>query len=115
MGVPGEGDCVVLPVANTTAEQLAAPPRPEAWVEKLLVAAGGTQVSSAMVIAVDECDGQQGVWRWASPISRRRPGDDLARSSAFRNNFAPVATGNHGQPAAPAVCRWLIRRLGRPS
>ncbi|MBX7074162.1 MAG: 6-carboxytetrahydropterin synthase [Pirellulales bacterium] len=54
-------DCVLLPVANTTAELLAR------WIgERLLVelAAKLRFRPQQMKIEVDECAGQQGIWDW---------------------------------------------------
>ena len=51
------GDCVLLPVANTTAELLAAHIGQE-------LLAGLPMTPSRLEIAVDECDGQWGVFRW---------------------------------------------------
>lgn len=55
------GDCVLLPVANTTAELLA-----KYIAEELLEALGESSrdAISALEIGVDECDGQWGVYRW---------------------------------------------------
>lgn len=55
-----QADCVLLPVVNTTAERLAE------WIGGQLLAALKSKcnfVPSALQIAVDECQGQQGVWR----------------------------------------------------
>jgi 6-pyruvoyltetrahydropterin/6-carboxytetrahydropterin synthase len=56
-----EGDCVLLPVANTTAELLA-----RHIAGKLLLALAGRTPTppTRLEIAVDECDGQWGVYRW---------------------------------------------------
>ena len=56
---PG-GDCRLLPVANTTAELLAA--HIGGQLRAALEAAGGKLDS--LQLEVDECDGQVGVWRW---------------------------------------------------
>ena len=52
-------DCVLLPVANTTAELLAR--YIGLQLEEALHAAGHTALTE-LVISVDECDGQQGIW-----------------------------------------------------
>lgn len=55
-----EQDCVLLPVANTTAELLAQ------WIgDQLLSALGEKSLCRPLelVIEVDECDGQWGVWQ----------------------------------------------------
>lgn len=52
-------ECVILPVANTTAEWIAAS------IGRDLVsalAAAGTRIAGRIVVAVDECEGQEGVW-----------------------------------------------------
>lgn len=52
-------ECVLLPVANTTAEWIAA------WLGGEIVtalAAAGEPVKGRIRVAVDECDGQEGVW-----------------------------------------------------
>lgn len=52
-------ECVLLPLANTTAEWLAA------WIGAELtasLAAAGTSLPGKIVVAVDECAGQEGVW-----------------------------------------------------
>ena len=52
-------ECVLLPVANTTAEWIAA------WIGAELttaLAAAGTPLLGRIVVAVDECAGQEGVW-----------------------------------------------------
>ncbi|HEX5472801.1 MAG TPA: 6-pyruvoyl tetrahydropterin synthase family protein [Lacipirellulaceae bacterium] len=56
------GDCRLLPVANTTAELLAA------YIGKRLMDSLGAAVAAIerLQIAVDECDGQIGVWRWSA-------------------------------------------------
>lgn len=54
-------ECVLLPLANTTAELLAR------WIgERLLAALGerGEPVPSRLVVEVDECDGQVGLCRF---------------------------------------------------
>jgi len=54
-------DCVLLPVANTTAELLAR------YIATELLTALGESVTgtlSQIEIGVDECDGQWGVYRW---------------------------------------------------
>jgi 6-pyruvoyltetrahydropterin/6-carboxytetrahydropterin synthase len=54
-------DCVLLPVANTTAELLAR------YIALDLLKALGEAVTAtltAVVVGVDECDGQWGVYRW---------------------------------------------------
>jgi 6-pyruvoyltetrahydropterin/6-carboxytetrahydropterin synthase len=54
-------DCVLLPVANTTAELLA-----KYIADELLAALGEADRQSidALEVGVDECDGQWGVYRW---------------------------------------------------
>ncbi len=56
------GDCRLLPVANTTAELLAA------YIgERLLTSLGETaSCVHRLQIELDECDGQIGAWRWQS-------------------------------------------------
>jgi 6-pyruvoyltetrahydropterin/6-carboxytetrahydropterin synthase len=56
-----DGDCVLLPVANTTAELLA-----RYIAGKLLLALAGRTPTppTRLEIAVDECDGQWGVYAW---------------------------------------------------
>ncbi|MEI6036627.1 MAG: 6-carboxytetrahydropterin synthase [Planctomycetota bacterium] len=52
-------ECVLLPIANTTAEWLAR------WIGRELIgtlAAAGTHVSSGLAVEVDECLGQSAVW-----------------------------------------------------
>lgn len=52
-------ECVLLPLANTTAEWIAA------WIGAELttaLAAAGTPLLGGIVVAVDECAGQEGVW-----------------------------------------------------
>ncbi len=54
-------DCVLLPVANTTAEMLAQ------FIGDALLAALAEKanfVPSSLEVAIDECDGQQGICRW---------------------------------------------------
>jgi 6-pyruvoyltetrahydropterin/6-carboxytetrahydropterin synthase len=53
------GDCRLLPVANTTAELLAA------YIGEQLLAALGKKASSieSLKVELDECDGQIAVWR----------------------------------------------------
>ncbi len=54
-------ECVLLPIANTTAELLAR------WIGERLLAAlaeRGEQVPQRLVVEVDECDGQVGVCRF---------------------------------------------------
>jgi len=53
-------DCVLLPVANTTAELLAR--YIGLQLEQLLLERCGFEATE-LCVAVDECDGQQGVWR----------------------------------------------------
>lgn len=55
------GDCVLLDVENTTAELLA-----RGLGQRLLeeLQRRGAGAIESCVIAVDECNGQQGVWRW---------------------------------------------------
>jgi 6-pyruvoyltetrahydropterin/6-carboxytetrahydropterin synthase len=55
------GDCVLLPVANTTAELLA-----RHIGQKLLAALRASQhfEPRRLQIEVDECEGQIGVWTW---------------------------------------------------
>jgi 6-pyruvoyltetrahydropterin/6-carboxytetrahydropterin synthase len=50
-------DCVLLPVANTTAELLAQ------YIGEQLQSALGVKLA-ALEVRVDECDGQWGVCRW---------------------------------------------------
>jgi 6-pyruvoyltetrahydropterin/6-carboxytetrahydropterin synthase len=52
-------DCVLLPVANTTAEMLAA-----YIAEELRLRL--PEPPTRMEVAVDECDGQWGVYRWSA-------------------------------------------------
>lgn len=55
-----QADCVLLPVVNTTAERLAE------WIGGQLLAALDEKCGfkpTALEISVDECQGQQGVWR----------------------------------------------------
>lgn len=59
------GDCVLLPVANTTAELLAR------HIGQELLAAIPAKPTSLQV-AVDECDGQWGVYRWHADASPTR-------------------------------------------
>lgn len=52
-------ECVVLPVANTTAEWIAE------WIGREIVAglgAAGKPPQGRLLVAVDECEGQEGVW-----------------------------------------------------
>ncbi len=58
-----KGDCVLLPVANTTAELLAR------YIGNALLAALAEQgfTPASIEVAVDECQGQQGVCRWDAP------------------------------------------------
>lgn len=54
-------DCVLLPVANTTAEVLAR------WIGERLLAELAAKLQfrpQRMKIEVDECAGQQGIWDW---------------------------------------------------
>lgn len=54
-------DCVLLPIANTTAELLAR------WIGLALQQRLGAEHAielGRITVAVDECDGQQGVWDW---------------------------------------------------
>ena len=63
------GDCRLLPVANTTAELLAA------YIGgQLLAVAGerGGKASQRLQVEVDECDGQIGVWEHRRLSIRRR-------------------------------------------
>ncbi len=56
------GDCVLLPVANTTAEMLAR------WIGQRLIerlAARGAARPERVLVEVDECFGQSGVWQMA--------------------------------------------------
>lgn len=57
-----KGDCVVLPVANTTVELLAN------YIGEQLLAALAKHgfKPHSLEVAVDECQGQQGVCRWDS-------------------------------------------------
>jgi 6-pyruvoyltetrahydropterin/6-carboxytetrahydropterin synthase len=57
------GDCVLLPVANTTAELLA-----RYIAGKLLAALAGRTPTppTRLEVAVDECDGQWGVFTWTA-------------------------------------------------
>jgi 6-pyruvoyltetrahydropterin/6-carboxytetrahydropterin synthase len=54
-------DCVLLPVANTTAEQLA-----KYIADQLFEMLGDAaiQAITQLEVGVDECDGQWGVYRW---------------------------------------------------
>ncbi|QDS97728.1 6-pyruvoyl trahydropterin synthase family protein [Adhaeretor mobilis] len=55
-----EGDCVLLPMANTTAELLAK------WIGGRLLeslAQRSLEPPTELIIEVDECDGQWGVWQ----------------------------------------------------
>jgi 6-pyruvoyltetrahydropterin/6-carboxytetrahydropterin synthase len=54
-------DCVLLPVANTTAELLA-----KYMADELLdaLADSARESITALEVGVDECDGQWGVYRW---------------------------------------------------
>lgn len=55
------GDCVLLAVANTTAELVAR----HIGQRALEALAGlGEPTPSRMRVAVDECNGQEGVWEW---------------------------------------------------
>jgi 6-pyruvoyltetrahydropterin/6-carboxytetrahydropterin synthase len=56
------GDCRLLPVANTTAELLAA------YIGERLHDSMGSAAANVerLQVAVDECDGQIGVWRWSA-------------------------------------------------
>ena len=57
-------ECVLLPVANTTAEWIAA------WIGDALttaLAAAGKPLPGRLVVAVDECAGQEGVWERQRP------------------------------------------------
>lgn len=59
-------DCRLLPVANTTAELLAC------YIGLRLAEALREKTGDAelgMMVSVDECDGQLGVWRGGGPIS----------------------------------------------
>lgn len=55
------GDCVLLPVVNTTAELLA-----RYIGQKLIASLSSSQgiVPRRLQIEVDECEGQLGVWTW---------------------------------------------------
>ncbi|MEM6331072.1 MAG: 6-carboxytetrahydropterin synthase [Planctomycetota bacterium] len=53
-------DCVLLPVANTTAELLA---RHIGGELLAALAEAGAAAPAEVVVSVDECDGQLGVWR----------------------------------------------------
>jgi len=54
------GDCRLLPVPNTTSEQLAAH-----IGKRLFDALGGAAAKiERMTLKVEECDGQIGVWQW---------------------------------------------------
>ncbi len=52
-------DCVLLPLANTTAELLAR------WIGERLLASLSAYAPGAVEVSVDECDGQVGVCRLA--------------------------------------------------
>ena len=57
-------ECVLLPLANTTAEWIAA------WIGGELtaaLAAALTPLPGKIVVAVDECAGQEGVWERTGP------------------------------------------------
>ena len=57
-------DCVLLPVANTTAELLAR------YIATQLLDSLGEKLTppiASLEIGVDECDGQWGVYRWNGP------------------------------------------------
>ena len=57
-------ECVLLPLANTTAEWIAA------WIGGELttaLTAAGTPLPTRLLIAVDECAGQEGVWERTAP------------------------------------------------
>ena len=57
-------ECILLPLANTTAEWIAA------WIgDELTTAleAAGTPLPGKIIVAVDECAGQEGVWEWTGP------------------------------------------------
>jgi 6-pyruvoyltetrahydropterin/6-carboxytetrahydropterin synthase len=54
-------DCVLLPVANTTAELLAR------WIGERLLAELAAKLQfrpQRMKVEIDECAGQQGIWDW---------------------------------------------------
>jgi 6-pyruvoyltetrahydropterin/6-carboxytetrahydropterin synthase len=55
-------DCVLLPVANTTAELVAR------YIADELRGALGDKLAQAdrLLVAVDECDGQWGVYEWTA-------------------------------------------------
>ncbi len=55
------GDCLLLPIANTTAELLAR------WIGQRLLEQLGVKhqfTPSALRIEVEECFGQSGIWHW---------------------------------------------------
>lgn len=52
-------ECVVLPVTNTTAEWIAATIGGELVAS---LAAAGKPLAGRILVAVDECEGQEGVW-----------------------------------------------------
>ncbi|HVT27981.1 MAG TPA: 6-carboxytetrahydropterin synthase, partial [Lacipirellulaceae bacterium] len=56
------GDCRLLPIANTTAELVAA------YIGKRLHESLGSAAANVrrLQVAVDECDGQMGVWQWSA-------------------------------------------------
>lgn len=58
-----KGDCVLLPVANTTTELIA-----RHIGQKLLgsLAARGIPTPESLRVVVDECHGQEGVWSWVT-------------------------------------------------
>lgn len=53
------GECVMLPVANTTAEWIATSIGRELVAA---LAAAGKPLTGRILVAIDECEGQEGVW-----------------------------------------------------
>lgn len=63
-------ECALLPVANTTAEEVAA------WVGRALrdgLLEQGVALAS-VTLGIDECHGQWGVWEWQAPVSGQPAG-----------------------------------------
>jgi 6-pyruvoyltetrahydropterin/6-carboxytetrahydropterin synthase len=57
-------ECILLPLQNTTAEWLAA------WIGRALIdalQAAGAPIPHRILVAVDECAGQEGVWEQTKP------------------------------------------------
>jgi 6-pyruvoyltetrahydropterin/6-carboxytetrahydropterin synthase len=55
-------DCVLLPIANTTAELLA-----RHIAERLLADLGGPPAITTLEVSVDECQGQLATFCWSTP------------------------------------------------